>query len=298
MARLPDLEGLAIFAKVADCRSFSNAAEELHLSKATVSKAIIRLESKLGVLLIIRSARRFELTEEGRSLFERAARILAEGESAEDATRAEARAPRGLVRLAVPTSFGTMHVAPLLPEFLAGYPEVTLDLHFHDGVNDVIREGFDAAIRIAVQPGPSLDVQLLREMPRYLVGSTTYLSQYGRPTHPMHLAAHSCISYSNSSAADLWRFSKGRKTASVRPAGPLSLNNGDAMMPALVAGVGLGVLPEFFLRDALESGELERLLPDWSLPLGGVYWVMPPEGPVPKRVEVLRDFLVERLSEG
>jgi DNA-binding transcriptional LysR family regulator len=296
MSRLPDLEGLAIFAKVAECRSFGGAAAELRLSKATVSKAIGRIESKLGARLIIRTARRFELTDAGRQLVGRAAQILSEGEAAEDATRTQARTPRGLVRLAAPMSFGTLHVAPLLPEFLAAFPEISIDLHLSDAMTDVIGEGFDAAIRIAVNPGASLGVQRLCEMPRYLVGSPAYLDKHGRPTHPLHLAEHRCICYSYTMNTEVWRFTKGSRSASVRPAGPLRANNGDAMMPALIEGAGIGVLPEFFLREALQSNLLERLLPDWSIPLGAVYWVTAPEGPAPKRVEVLGNFLIEKLA--
>lgn len=295
--RLPDLEGLAIFAKVAECRSFAGAATELRLSKATVSKAISRIESRLSVRLIIRTARRFELTDAGRQLVGTAAKILAEGEAAEDVTQARARTPRGLVRLVAPMSFGTLHVAPLLPEFLAAFPEISIDLHLSDAMTDVIGEGFDAAIRIAVNPGASLVVQRLCEMPRYLVGSPAYLDNHGRPKHPLDLAKHRCIYYSYAMNAEVWRFTKGSKSASVKPSGPLRANNGDAMMPALIAGTGLGILPEFFLRQALETNQLERLLPDWSIPLGAVYWATPPEGPVPRRVEVLGDFLIEKLTQ-
>jgi len=298
MARLPDFEGLAVFAKVAECRSFADAAAELRLSRATVSKAISRIETRLGARLIIRTARRFELTDAGQQLVRRAAHILAEAEVAEDVTQAQARTPRGLVRLAAPVSFGRLYVAPLLPEFLSAFPEISIDLHLSDAMTDVIGERFDAAIRIAVQPGASLVVQRLCEMPRYLVGSPTYLSKHGIPKHPLHLAPHRCICYSYTMTPEVWRFTKGSKSASVRPSGPLRVNNGDAMMPALIAGTGLGILPEFFLREALESSLLERLLPDWSIPLGAVYWVTPPEGPLPKRVEVLGEYLIEKLTRG
>src|ERR1700704_3993267 len=296
MARLPDLEGLAIFAKVAECRSFAAAAATLRLSKATVSKAISRVESRLGARLIIRTARRFELTDAGRQLVGRAAHILAEGEIAEDVTQAQARSPRGLVRLAAPMSFGALQVAPLLPDFLAAFPDISIDLHFSDAITDVIGEGFDAAIRIAVQPGASLVVRRLCQVPRYLVGSPDYLDKHGRPKHPLQLTEHRCIGYSYTMNTEVWRFTKGSKSASVRPSGPLRVNNGDAMMPALIAGTGLGILPEFLVREALESNRLERLLADWSIPLGAVYWVTPPEGPLPKRVAVLGDYLISKLS--
>lgn len=141
-------------------------------------------------------------------------------------------------------SFGTLQVAPLLPDFLAAFPEISIDLHLSDAMTDVIGEGFDAAIRIAVQPGASLVVQRLCEIPRYLVGSPAYLDKHGRPKHPLHLTEHRCIGYSYTLNSEVWRFTKGSKSASVRPSGPLRVNNGDAMMPALVAGTGLGVLPD------------------------------------------------------
>jgi DNA-binding transcriptional LysR family regulator len=243
MSKLPDLEGLAIFAKVAETRSFAGAAAELKLSKATVSKAVSRVERKLKTRLFNRTSRRIALTDAGRQLCGRAAQILAEGEAVEDAALAQATVPRGLVRLAAPMSFGLLHIAPLLPEFLATFAEVSIDLHLSDAMVDVIGEGFDAAIRIAVLPDSSLVARRLCEMPRYLVGSPTYLNRHGRPKHPLHLAQHRCISYSYAITAEIWRFTKGGKSAGVRPSGPLRVNNGDAMMPPLIAGTGLGILP-------------------------------------------------------
>jgi DNA-binding transcriptional LysR family regulator len=296
MAKLPDFEGLAVFAKVVEMRSFAGAAAELKLSKGTVSKAVSRLERRLGARLINRTSRRLALTDAGRQLAGRAADILAQGEAAEDEALAQATVPRGLVRLAVPMSFGLLHIAPLLPEFLTGYPEVSVDLHLSDAMVDLVGEGFDAAIRIAALPDSSLVARRLCEMPRYLVGSPAYLNKHARPKHPLHLAQHRCIGYSYTTTHETWRFTKDGKSATVRPSGPLRVNNGDAMMPALIAGVGLGILPEFILRGALAAGRLERLLPDWSLSAGAVYWVTPPGGPRPKRVELLADFLVEKLG--
>jgi DNA-binding transcriptional LysR family regulator len=193
-------------------------------------------------------------------------------------------------------SFGVLHIAPLLPEFLATYAEVSVDLHLSDAMVDLVGEGFDAAIRIAALPDSSLVARRLCEMRRYLVGSPAYLNKHGRPRHPLHLAQHRCIGYSYTTMPDTWRFTKKGNSAMVRPSGPLRVNNGDAMMPALIAGTGLGILPEFILREALAADRLERLLPDWSLPSGAAYWITPPGGPRPKRVEVLADFLVEKLA--
>src|SRR5499427_5327494 len=224
MSKLPDLEGLAIFAKVAETRSFAGAAAELKLSKATVSKAVSRVERKLKTRLFNRTSRRIALTDAGRQLAGRAAHLLAEGEAVEDAALAQATVPRGLVRLAAPMSFGVLHIAPLLPEFLATYPEVSVDLHLSDAMADLIGEGFDAAIRIASLPDSSLVVRRLCEMPRYLVGSPAYLNTHRIPRHPLHLAQHRCIGYSHTITPGTWRFSKNGKSATVRPSGPLRVN--------------------------------------------------------------------------
>jgi DNA-binding transcriptional LysR family regulator len=134
-------------------------------------------------------------------------------------------------------------------------------------------------------------------MPSYLVASPSYLKARGRPRHPLQLAEHSCLGYAYQLTPDIWRFrKKSGDVASVRPAGPLRVNNGDAMLPSLVAGVGLGVLPEFIARDALADGRLEAVLTEWSLPRGALHWVTPPGGPRPVRVELLGQFLGEQLT--
>jgi DNA-binding transcriptional LysR family regulator len=297
MPNLPDLEGLAIFARVAELRSFSRAAEELKLSKATVSKAVSRIEARLGARLFNRTSRRLALTDAGQNLATRAAAMLAEGEAAESEALSQSAAPRGLVRLAAPMSFGVLHIAPLLPDFFRAYPAVSIDLHLSDAQVDLIGDGFDAAIRIASLPDSSLVARRLCDMPIHLVAAPSYLKEYGSPRHPLQLAEHAGLGYSYQLTQDTWRFRKSSgEAASVRPSGPLRVNNGEAMLPSLIAGIGIGVLPEFIARDALSKKQLEIVLPEWSLPASSVHWLTPPGGPRPKRVEALADFFAVRLS--
>jgi DNA-binding transcriptional LysR family regulator len=298
MAKLPDFEGLAVFAKVVETRSFAAAAKDLSLSKATVSKAVSRLEARLGTRLFNRTSRRLALTDAGRMLADRAANILHEAEAAENETLSQSVNPRGLVRLAVPMSFGLLAVAPLIPDFLKAYPDVQVDMHLSDQMVDVIGEGFDAVLRIAALPDSSLIARRLCSVETFLVAAPAYLKQHGRPKHPMALSDHACLSYAYLTTPDTWRFThKGGESAIVHPAnGPLRVNNGDAMLPALIAGMGIGALPDFILRDTLKNAQLERVLPDWSMPVSALHWVTPPGGPKPARITVLGEFFAERLG--
>jgi DNA-binding transcriptional LysR family regulator len=298
MSNLPDLEGLAIFARVAELRSFSRAAGELKLSKATVSKAVSRIEARLGARLFNRTSRRLALTDAGQNLAIRAAAMLAQGEAAESEAMSQSAAPRGLVRLAAPMSFGVLYIAPLLPDFFRTFPGISIDLHLSDAQVDLIGDGFDAAIRIASLPDSSLMARRLCDMPIHLVAAPAYLKERGRPRHPLQLAEHAGLSYSYQLTQDTWRFRrKDGETATVRPSGPLRVNNGEAMLPSLIAGMGIGVLPQFIVRDALSKKQLEIVLPDWSLPASSVHWLTPPGGPRPKRVEALADFFAVRLAK-
>ncbi|WP_315777937.1 MULTISPECIES: LysR family transcriptional regulator [unclassified Bradyrhizobium] len=299
MARLPDFEAMAIFAKVVELRSFAGAAQELSLSKASVSKAVSRLEERLGTRLFNRTSRRLALTDAGQRLSERAAQLLTDGEAAETEALAQSLTPRGLVRFAVPMTFGVKKIAPLLPVFLEQYPEVSIDLHMSDATVDLIGEGFDLALRIARLPDSSLVARRLCAMPRYTVAAPSYLKRHGRPTHPMHLAEHKCFGYAYLSTAGVWHYTNAAgEQASVRPAGQLRVNNGEAVLPAVLAGLGIADLPDFIVGDAIASGEVEVILKGWSQPEGAMHLVMPPGGPRPARVEVLAEFLVKELAKG
>jgi DNA-binding transcriptional LysR family regulator len=297
MTRLPDLEGWAVFAKVAEARSFARAAEELGLSKATASKAVSRLENRLGERLFHRSSRRLSLTEAGRSLLPRAERMLAEAEAAEMEAQDGAAAPRGRVRLAAPMSFGVLHVGPALADFLQLHPEVSVEAHFSDEAVDLIAEGFDVALRIRDLGDSSLLARRLCPVRRFLVGAPAYLDRRGRPAHPRELERHDCLGYTHLSTGEMWRFTGPEgEEVSVRPAGRLRTNNADAMTPALLAGLGLAVQPDFLAWRDIESGRLEPVMTDWAPPPLSLSLVTPPGGPRPARVRALLDFLAARFS--
>src|SRR6185312_7877830 len=241
--------------------------------------------------------RRLALTDAGKNLSERAARLLADGEAAENEALAQSSVPRGLVRLAVPMTFGIRNVAPLLPEFFTTYPDVSIDLHLSDATVDLIGEGFDAGLRIARLPDSSLIARRLCGMPRYTVAAPSYLKRHGRPTHPMHLAEHRCFGYAYLSNPGLWTYTNAAgEQASVRPGGPLRVNNGEAVLPAVIAGLGIADLPDFIIGDAIASGAVEVILQGWKQPEGAVHLVTPPGGPRPARIEVLSEFLVSELT--
>jgi DNA-binding transcriptional LysR family regulator len=298
MAKLPDFEALAIFAKVVELRSFAAAATELALSKATVSKAVSRLEQRLGTRLFNRTSRRLALTDAGQKLSVSAQRLLADGEATENEALAQSVAPRGLVRLAVPMTFGVKSIAPILPKFLDTYPDIAIDLHLSDATVDLIGEGFDAALRIARLPDSSLVARRLCAVPRHTVAAPSYLKRYGRPTHPMHLADHKCFGYAYLSTSSIWQYSNAAgEEVSVRPSGPLRVNNGEALLPAVIAGLGVADLPDFIVGEAIQSGEVEVILKGWSQPEGALHLVMPPGGPRPARVEALADFLTAHFGK-
>ena len=281
-----------MFAAVVEHRSFTDAAKALSVSKATVSKAVTRLEEHLDTSLFNRTSRRLALTESGKRLADHAHRILAEGQAAEEAARDETADLSGVVRLGAPMTFGLLRVAPLVAEFTKLNPLVDVDLHLSDAHIDIVDMGLDATIRIADMPDSSLRARRLADVTIHTVASPDYLAQRGRPQHPSDLGTHDCMCYSNVNTPDIWRFAgPGQQNVVVQVRSRLTVNSGEAMLPALRQGVGIARLPDFIVGDAIAAGDLEEILLDWRPPPMGLHLVTPPSRLRPARVEALLDFL-------
>ncbi len=295
--KLPDFEGLAMFAKVAEERSFARAAKTLGVSVATVSRGVARLEERLGARLFNRTSRQLSLTEFGARLADRATRIYCEAEEMENAARELSSRPRGLIRLAVPMSFGLRWVAPILPDFFEKYPDISIDLHMSDASVDLVGDGFDAALRIAVLPDSSLVARRLAPVAPFILAAPAYLEKYGCPDHPRDLAAHHLLGYSYRPKQDVWRLKNRQGDEEyVTPNGPLRATNSEALVPLALRGLGICELPEFLASEYLADGRLKAILQDWTLPSGALYFVTPSARARPAKIEALSEFMIARLS--
>lgn len=298
MSKLPDLEAWAIFAKVAETGSFAKAAADLMVSQPTVSKAITRLEARLKTTLFHRTSRKMSLTASGQASLERAARILSEGEAVEAEVTEQSKSLRGAIRIAAPMSFGVLHLGPALPLFMRQHPEVTLDVHFSDEMIDVVNQGFDLALRISNLPDSSLLARRLCSVRILLVGSPGYFEQHGHPQHPRDLAAHRALRYAGTRLGEAWRFRHKKKGefAQVVPSS-LKVNNAEALVPALRAGLGLALQPEFLAWEDLQSGAIQTTMADWQVRSIALHIVSPPGRAKPARVQALVEFLARHFAE-
>lgn len=293
--RIPDFEAWAIFAAVAEHGSFSRAAEARMLSKASVSKAVTRLEAHIGAPLFYRTSRQVRLTQAGAMLVDHARLIVSAAESAEEAAREEAAQPSGIVRITAPMSFGISHVAPVMADFLKIYPAISADIELSDAQVDIIAQRIDIAVRIGVLPDSSLRARKLRDVRLHLVASPAYLRAHPAPRDPAELKGSHLICYALS-ASETWHFTgPDGATATVAADGRLRVNNGDAMLPSLRKGHGIALLPDFLVAEDVRAGRLETLLDEWHAPPLSLYLVTPPAAVRPKRVELALAFLAERL---
>lgn len=291
------LSAMQAFAAVVEQGGFTAAADTLRQSRAMVSKHVQDLEAHLGARLLNRTTRRISLTEAGQVYYERTARLLAELEETEAAVGALQATPRGRLRINTALTFGVLHLAPAVAEYMAAYPEVSIELTLNDRVIDLVEEGYDLAIRIAQLADSNLIARRLAPCRSVVCAAPAYLARHGWPRQPKDLADHNCLGYSYAQPRDEWTFDGPNGPVSVRVRGTLESNNGDALAAAALLGLGIIRTPTFIIGAELRAGTLVPIMPEYRLPDIGIYAVYPHSRHLSAKVRSFVDFLLPRYGE-
>lgn len=287
---------IPVFVAVVENDGFAAAARKLGVSKSAVSKRITLLEARLGAQLLHRSTRKLSLTEAGERYFVHAVEALAAAREAEDAVAQLQDAPRGLLKINTPMSFGRLHVAPLVPEFLKQYPLIEIDMVMDDRIIDLVEGGFDVAIRGGTLPDSALIARKLAPLHSVLCAAPDYVARHGQPSEPADLLNHNCIHYSYSSGVAEWTFLGPNEPVTVRTSGTYQVNNSEALREVLIGKCGIGRLPTFVAGPDILSGRLIRVLPQFRMPSQSLYSVFPERRHMPAKVRVFLDFAIEQFG--
>ncbi len=283
------------FVAVAEARSFTAAAAKLGATKSAVSRLVGQLEAQLGARLFHRTTRSLTLTEAGESYFERGSRILQDLQEADSAISQLQAAPRGRLRVSAPMSFGFLHLAPALHDFLERFPDLTVDLSLNDRFVDLVEEGFDLAVRIGIMEDSSLVAKKLAPIRRAICGSPAYFETRPVPATPEDLKLHNCLCYSNAPTS-AWRFiGRGGKSWNIEVKGRLTANNGDALRAAALKGAGVVNLPTFITGPDIRDGRLVSVLEKFTPQDLALYAIYPHGGHLSPKVRAFVDYLAERF---
>ncbi len=289
MARLKQIES---FVSVATKGSLTAAALLEGVAPAVMGRRIDALEARLGVKLLLRTTRRITLTHEGSAFLEDCQRLLVEFANAEASVSAGGVKASGHLRITAPAGFGRRHVAPLVPEFLARHPEVSVSLNLSDRVVDIAGEGFDCAVRVGDLPDSSLVSVRLADNRRLCVATPAYLKRAGVPQHPAELVRHSCLTLSSDASQTRgWAFSVDGELIHVRPSGRLDCSDGQVLHDWCVSGMGLAWRSTWEVESDIRAGRLQAVLDDFAAPANGIYLLIPQRKHLPLRVRLWIDFL-------
>ena len=286
-----DLEDVQSFLEVADAGGVSPAARRLGLSKSIVSRRIVRLEEALGVRLLSRTTHGAALTEAGATFREHAARIVAELGTAQEAISPVGDL-RGLLRIAAPLSFGPIQLAPVFAELARRHPMLHVHASYSDRFVDLVAEGFDAAVRMGFLPDSSLVARRVCVIYGKYVASPSYIAAHGAPRTPDDLLSHEALMQ----GTETWRFVNRGKTVLLHPRGRFKADNGEALLAAAVAGLGVAALPDFMIVKHIAAGVLTQVLTDYPPPEAGIFVVRPPGDFPPRKVKVLTEILLEHFA--
>ena len=289
------LDAMQVFVRVAELGSFSAVAAQLDVARSVVTRQVAALEKRLGVKLIARTTRRLGLTAEGAGYLEKCREILNLVEASESALDGERATPRGHIRLGAPLAFGVRHVMPIVTDFVAAYPEVSIDLDLTDRRVNLVEEGIDLSVRITSQLDDTAVARKLSVCRSTVVASPEYLKKRGTPRHPDDLVKHECFGYTPAMRS-MWPFMIDGALTWVPVRGRIQSNNGDALLEPVIRGRGIAYQPTFLTCDAVRTGKLKVILTRHPPAELGIYAIYPGNRYVPHRVRVLADFLAVRLG--
>jgi len=288
---------LQVFRCVAELNSFAAAGKRLGISPASVSKNIADLEAHVGVRLIQRTTRRMSLSAEGKAYLEHVTRALEAMDDADQALRQHATAPAGLLRVSAPLSVSLARLSAAIPDFLEAYPALRLDLHLDDRRVDIIREGFDLAIRGSDRlEDTSLIARKLGVMAHVLVAAPRYWNKHGKPNRPGDIRIRDCVRFTLSGHADAWEFQRHGQSERVLLDSRYSVSSSLAVRDALRAGFGLSLIPHFYVEDDLKNGVLESALEDWSAVETTLYAIYPSRQHLAPKIRAFIDFAAVQLG--
>ncbi len=291
------LSAIESFVKVAELKSFSAAAARLNTSKSVVSRNVSALEAQLGLRLFHRTTRALTLTEAGSGYLDRVSQILLDLQAADEAVSHLQVAPRGRLKISAPMSFGFLHLAPALADFLAQYPELEIDLAMSDRFVDLVEEGFDLAVRIGALSDSRLIAKRIAPIRKVICASPRYLETHGVPKTPQDLRNHQCLCNSNLPTGNEWRFIMADgKSVTVSVKGRVALNNGDALRVAALNDLGFIDMPTFIVGEDLRAGTLVSVLDDYAPQTLALHAVYSHARNLSPKVRAFIDFLSSRFG--
>jgi len=274
------LAAMQAFVRVVEAGSFSAAARALNTGQPAISKTVAQLEARLGVRLLMRSTQGLSPTEAGRSFYELAKRSIEEADEAEAVARGAGKGLTGRLRISAAVTFARLHIVPHLPKFLAAHPGLTLDVVLDDRVVDLIEEGVDIALRMGpLADSTSLSARKLASGPHHVLGTPAYFARSCVPATPAELATHAAVIYTQQGAGT-WCFRQGATEVSVTVSGPLRVSAAEGVRAAVLADMGLTITSAWMFGPELESGAVQQVLTDWSLPPIDL-WAVYPTGRMP-----------------
>lgn len=300
MVSIQPIEEFLYFARVVQHGGYAKAARALGIPKSRLSRHVAALESRLNVRLLQRSTRRFAVTEIGQEVYRHALAMLAEADAAVEAVEFARAEPRGVIKISCPVAMAQTWLAALLPDFLAKYPAIRLQLHVSNRRVDVLNEGFDLALRVRSVPTgeDGLVMRSFGEVCEFLVAAPAYLDRVGRPNEPAEIAARDTLDYAAESDRQTWELRGPQdKTVRLEHSPRMACHDFVMLRSAALAGLGIARLPENVVSDDLQRGALERVLPQWNTPQGTVHLVFPTRRGLLPAVRALIDFLAERFQK-